>query len=195
MEPTATPVPGLRYVPEYLTAEEHDRFLASIDQQPWITDLKRRVQHYGYRYDYQSGKVDASTFLGPLPDWIAGLAERLHRDGWMARVPDQVIVNEYEPGQGIGAHVDTESCFGETVLSITLGSACTMVFTSLCSEARVPLFIEPRSLVVMSGEARYHWKHGIPGRKTDVHEGKTLERKRRVSLTFRTVLLAEPGRA
>jgi hypothetical protein len=29
-------------------------FLAEIDAQPWLGDLKCRVQHYGYRYDYQA---------------------------------------------------------------------------------------------------------------------------------------------
>ncbi len=189
MEETTTLISGLRCLREYLSAQEHDRFLATVDQQPWITDLRRRVQHYGYRYDYKSNTVDPAMFLGPLPEWLAGLAERLHRDSYVARVPDQVIVNEYEPGQGIGGHVDCVPCFGETVLSLTLGSGCEMVFKSLRSEEQVRLFVEPRSLVVMSGEARYHWKHGIPGRKTDVHAGKTVERGRRVSLTFRTVIV------
>ena len=38
-----------------------------INQQPWITDLKRRVQHDGYRYNYSQRSVDASAFVGPLP--------------------------------------------------------------------------------------------------------------------------------
>lgn len=189
MEQNTTLVPGLRYLRAYLSPEEHERFLTTIDQQSWLTSLKRRVQQYGYRYDYKSRSVTTSMFLGPLPDWLAGLADRLHREGWVARVPDQAIINEYEPGQGISAHVDCEPCFGETVLSVTLGSSCLMVFSSLRSEEQVPLLVEPRSLVVMAGDARYHWKHAIPARKTDVYAGKTFERQRRVSLTFRTVII------
>jgi hypothetical protein len=32
-------------------------------------------------------------------------------------------------------------------------------------------------------------KHGIPARKSDIFDGKTIERKRRVSLTFRRVIV------
>ena len=189
MEQNTTVISGLRYLQAYLSSEEHDRFLATVDQQPWLTSLKRRVQHYGYRYDYKSRSMDSSMFLGALPDWLSELADRLHREGWVACVPDQVIINEYEPGQGISAHVDCEPCFGETVLSVTLGSSCLMVFSSLRRDEQVSLLVEPRSLVVMGGDARYHWKHAIPARKTDVYAGRTFERQRRVSLTFRTVII------
>jgi alkylated DNA repair dioxygenase AlkB len=186
MEHTSTQVPGLQYVREYITCEEHDGLLAAIDRQPWLTDLKRRVQHYGYRYDYKSRSVDASAFLGSLPDWAAPLAERFQREGLLA--PDQLIVNEYEPGQGISAHIDNIVAFGDTVLSLTLGSACVMLFADTKSAQEVPLLIEPRSLVVMQGDARYAWKHSIPARKKDTYQGRVIERARRVSLTFRSVI-------
>jgi hypothetical protein len=42
----------------------------------------------------------------------------------------------------------------------------------------------------MKGEARYDWLHGIAGRKTDIFEGRSIPRGRRVSLTFRNVIIA-----
>src|SRR5262249_55263565 len=123
-------IPGLRYIPDYIVPKEHDELLAEIDQQIWMTDLKRRVQHYGYRYDYRSRSVDASMFIGPLPVWIAPLARRLRDDGLTLDVPDQLIVNEYTPGQGIASHVDCEPCFGNVIASITFGFGCVMNFSS-----------------------------------------------------------------
>lgn len=35
--------------------------------------------------------------------------------------PDQVIVNEYQPGQQIAPHIDCVPCFGSVVASLTLG--------------------------------------------------------------------------
>src|SRR5438128_7901460 len=99
-------VPGLRYLPGYVSPEEHDSLLARIDASPWRDDLERRVQHYGYRYDYNAHRIDLSMRLGDLPAWAIGIAQRLHVDGLFEEVPDQLIVNEYEPGQGIGAHID-----------------------------------------------------------------------------------------
>ena len=57
------------------------------------------------------------------------LGARLKDAGWFERMPDQVIVNEYEPGQGIAAHVDcVPSGFSGTIASLSLLSSCTMHF-------------------------------------------------------------------
>ncbi|MBV9788821.1 MAG: alpha-ketoglutarate-dependent dioxygenase AlkB [Chloroflexi bacterium] len=181
-------VPGLRYIAAYLTLEEQAALAAVIDEQPWLTDLKRRVQHYGYRYNYTGRTVDMSMFLGPLPTWASRLAHQLHHDGYTPELPDQVIVNEYQPGQGISSHIDCVPCFGDTILSISLLSACSMLFTHSRSQAQSSLCLEPGSLLAMQGEARYAWKHSIPARKSDMYNDQKILRSRRLSLTFRTVI-------
>ena len=45
---------GLKYIEEYITVEQEDKLIKLIDSNPRITDLKRRVQHYGYKYDYKA---------------------------------------------------------------------------------------------------------------------------------------------
>ncbi len=182
-------VPGLSYLPDYVDAATAERLLAEIDRQPWLTDLQRRVQHYGYRYDYKARRADASLYLGPLPAWAAEIARRLHADGWFATLPDQLIVNEYQPGQGISKHVDCVPCFDATVASLSLGSGCVLEMANAPARAKVPLYLEPRSLVVLQKDARYRWTHAVPARKKDVVEGRDRPRGRRVSLTFRKVLL------
>lgn len=184
---TSTSIPGLRYLQNVITPEQQERLIAIIDQQSWLTSLRRRVQHYGYRYDYKSRSVDASQFLGPLPEWSLPFLKQLQADRIIEHTLDQLIINEYEPGQGISPHIDCRPCFGEVILSLTLGSTCVMEFTR--AEEKVALLLEPRSLVIMQGEARHMWKHGIPARKTDQYEGKAWERGRRLSLTFRNVVL------
>jgi len=186
--PAITAVRGLSYTAGYLTAEEQQRLLATIDGLPWLGDLRRRVQHYGYRYDYSRRSVDRDLYLGPLPDWAAELAERLRLDGHVPRDLNQLIVNEYLPGQGISPHVDCIPCFADTVLSLSLGSACVMTLSRRDGGEPVDVLLEPGSLLVMSDQARYEWRHGIAARKSDVHAGRRVARGRRVSLTFRTVL-------
>lgn len=181
-------IPGLQYIQAYLDLAAQQQFIHTIDQQPWLTDLKRRVQHYGYRYDYTRRSVDYSQFLGPLPTWGAQLAERLYHDGYTSARPDQLIVNEYQPGQGIARHIDCVPCFGGTILSISLGSTCVMELTHTQSRERLSILLEPGSLLIMQDEARYRWKHGIPPRKLDVYRGQPWVRQRRVSLTFRTII-------
>lgn len=187
-------VPGLRYVPEYAAGPAEAALLAAVDAEPWRDDLKRRVQHYGYRYDYTARTVDPSMYLGPLPEWAQPLAARLVADGYMATAPDQLIVNEYEPGQGINAHVDCVPCFGPVVCSLTLGSQCVMELTAVEGGVVESLLLERGSLLVLSEDARYNWRHGIRGRKTDTVGEQVLARGRRVSLTFRTVIIDGPQR-
>ena len=70
-----------------------------MDKGRWLTDLKRRVQHYGFKYNYKVRKVDMSMSLGELPEWLKDLSKRLYRDGHMLQEADQLIVNEYHLGK------------------------------------------------------------------------------------------------
>jgi alkylated DNA repair dioxygenase AlkB len=182
-------VPGLKYIAGFVSDLEEVSLLGAVDAGPWRTDLRRRVQHYGYRYDYKARKVDPSMYLGPLPAWAESLAARLLTQGHMPSAPDQLIVNEYEPGQGIAAHVDCVPCFGPVVCSITLGSQCVMELSAVEGDGAKSLVLERGSLLVLAGEARYRWRHAIPARRSDTIDGQIHPRGRRVSLTFRTVVI------
>jgi alkylated DNA repair dioxygenase AlkB len=183
----APPIAGLRYAEHFLTPAEQSNLLDIIDSLPWHTDHERRLQHYGWRFDYSSRRDDPDQYLGLLPVWAATLAERLKLDGFLDDVPDQLVVNEYQPGQGLGPHIDCIPCFGEVITTISLGGACVMDFTSIDSGETYALTLEPGSLLVLSGDARYRWEHGIAARKSDGVNGTARLRTRRVTLTFRHV--------
>jgi alkylated DNA repair dioxygenase AlkB len=185
-------VPGLSYLPGWLDPAGQQALLVAIDAAAWSTELRRRVQHYGHRYDYGRRAVapGGGEPATPIPDWAQALADRLHREDRTDRPADQVIVNEYLPGQGISAHVDCVPCFGPVVAAVSLGSACVMDFTGPDPADRVPVWLEPGSLSVMTGQARYSWRHAIAARKSDPGPAGRVPRNRRVSITFRTVLPA-----
>ena len=46
---------GASIIPDFITPAEETRILLRISQSPWLTDLHRRVQHYGFRYSYNGG--------------------------------------------------------------------------------------------------------------------------------------------
>ena len=114
-------IPGLLYIENYITADVQDELLAHVDEGLWLEDLKRRVQHYGFKYNYKARKVDMSMRVGELPKWLKDLSVKLCQKGYMPEVADQVIINEYEAGQGISAHIDCEPCFQDTIVSLSLG--------------------------------------------------------------------------
>ena len=183
-------IEGFKYIEDYISESQHDWLLDQIDKRQWLEDLRRRVQHYGFKYDYKARKVNRDMRIGQLPKWLQKLGQKLYEDGHMLAEPDQVIVNEYEPGQGISSHIDCEPCFANTIVSLSLGSDCIMDFTNRRDKTKkIPVWLAPRSIIVLKDEARNEWLHGIAPRKSDMWEGQKYERQRRVSLTFRKVIL------
>ncbi|HZN14225.1 MAG TPA: alpha-ketoglutarate-dependent dioxygenase AlkB [Acidimicrobiales bacterium] len=181
------PVPGLVYRADFITERTERDLVEHIDGEVWMDGMSRRVQHYGWRYDYKARRVTPEQYLGPLPAWLDSVGRRIAELGLMS-VPDQVIVNEYEPGQGIAAHTDCIPCFGPTVAMVSLAGDVQMDFESPDGDV-VPRLLRQRSLVALSGPARSSWKHRIAKRRVDPLYG--THRHRRISLTFRTVVLGQ----
>jgi alkylated DNA repair dioxygenase AlkB len=178
-------IPGLLLIKNFLTDVEEKNLIKEINSRPWLLSLKRRTQHYGYKYDYTSRNT--SEYLGELPNFMDFVIERMIDEKLFESRPDQCIANEYEPGQGISPHIDVAKIFGNEVASISLGSDIIMDFYD-SQNAKTSILLPRKSLLLLKDEARYQWKHGIAERKKDQLENKmTLFRKKRISLTFRTV--------
>lgn len=176
-------VPGLAYVERYISREEERALLSAADQQPWLTDWKRRRQVYGVAY---SGP-QAGRKLEPLPAWLDWLVARVLADGYLEGHVVNSVINEFLPGQGIAPHVDHLE-FGPTVVAVSLGGATLLDLHDPTTPERekVSLDVQPRSLWVLGGEARSRWLHGIAPRHRDIVGGMTRPRERRVSITLRT---------
>jgi len=178
IEHSSPEISGLSYYPRYIDAGQEAQLVAGIDSEPWDTTWKRRRQPYGAAYGKQDGD------RRPIPEWARFLVDRLHEEGISERPFDQMLVNEYFPGQGISLHRDYDP-FDRTVVSLSLLSACVMDFHHVASGRRESLLLERRSLVVLCDEARYEWEHGIAPRKSDRWNGSVIRRERRLSVTFR----------
>ena len=182
-------VSGLQFLDGFLTPAQQDycvqRVDAAVDE--WRNDLSRRVQHYGWRYDYKARAITPDMHIGALPDWLDDLAQRLYDETRLFdRVPEQVIVNEYLPGQGIATHIDHPG-FGSTVCTISLLDDWEMDFSENWRD-KSPALLQRGSCVLLTGDARSIWQHGIAPRKSEATDTGRRPRKRRLSLTFRTVV-------
>eukprot|EP00667_Euglena_gracilis_P013784 EG_transcript_14239 len=212
------PIPGLLYLADYITEAAEEGLLRQVAEAGWQPSnreerMARRICHFGYPYKYPADGIDTERRLGDLPLWTEELVGAMMRDGHLPQVPDQLTVNEYLLGQGIAPHVDSVDTISDFIAVISLGSACVMAFTHCDTRRKHPVLVERRSLLVMSGAARYAYTHHIAKRKSDavpclgpsecwaprhglpcgagpapaVH---LLPRGRRVSLTFRRIIPA-----
>lgn len=46
-------IPGLHFWPNFVDCDTEQCLLLDIDANEWSSQLKRRVQHYGYTYNYK----------------------------------------------------------------------------------------------------------------------------------------------
>jgi len=175
-------IQGLYYVKNFLSEEESINLLKVIDQQKWLDVINRRVQHYGYIYDYKRRNV--SEKIGEIPDWCNFILDMLKENKLISKIPNQLIINEYNPGQGISAHSDAK-VFDDNIVSISLGSVYVMKFKK--GDITKEIVLEPKSAIVLSGDSRYKWTHSIDMKKFDMINGVKVLRGRRVSLTFRRI--------
>lgn len=182
-----TTLPGLTVYPGYISKSMEEKLIAEIDRQVWVVDYDRRLQYYGYRNELES-PYDLVPIPVPIPPLIYKFSERLVKEEILLSQPDQVIINEYFPGQGIRPHKD-RNYFDNQICGVNLGSGCIMRFIKVAGGETVDVEIPRRSVYVMQDEARYKWKHAIPPRKKDVVDGTVQHRERRLSITYRKVVM------
>ncbi|MED6124510.1 hypothetical protein PIB30_059526 [Stylosanthes scabra] len=179
-------VKGLWICSNFLSHHHQNHLLSAINSQNWFTSTNN----------------NQAMCFGNLPSWAHQLSHLIHTSSSSilphhlhSRDPffDQMIVNMYLPGQGICPHVDLLR-FQDAIAILSLESSCVMHFTPVVAAAdadnsnasSVPVLLNPGSLVLLSGEARYRWKHEInrnPG--FQLWQGIELEQSRRISITLR----------
>lgn len=174
-------IEGLTVIPNFITEEEENQLMHDIYDRSWDNVLRRRTQQYGWTYDYKGRGIEKTK---PIPVCLEFIQDRLQNERYTDRPMEQLIINEYTPGQGINWHTDS-FVFGEKIVSISLGSACMFQFRKY--DLFKNIYLQPRTLVIMEDEARYNFQHHIPACKTDTYNGIRIPREVRISLTFRTI--------
>eukprot|EP01126_Amoeba_proteus_P004729 TRINITY_DN1156_c0_g1_i8.p1 TRINITY_DN1156_c0_g1~~TRINITY_DN1156_c0_g1_i8.p1 ORF type:complete len:503 (-),score=112.01 TRINITY_DN1156_c0_g1_i8:570-1973(-) len=184
---SATRISGLHLLEDFISETEEAELVQEIEAEDsgWEILNRRRVKHWGYVFDYTTKhiKKDSQT---SLPQFYFPVIDKIMRTGILSFRPDQITVNVYEPGAGIPQHVETHSAFEDGVVSLSM-LARTVMDLKHPDGAVVHVVLPSRSLLVLTGEARYLWSHGINGRKTDVIDEKIFPRDKRISITFRKV--------
>jgi len=171
-------IPGLYYIEN---AIEIPNIIEELDKTPWtpLSDSKnsRKVKQYGYLYNYKNSTAKVKT--DPLPYYLQPYHDTLIHYMEEFNLPtlemNQCIINNYYKGQSISKHIDSKE-FGPVIGCFTLNDAGIMRFTNQEGYS-VDINVEPNSLYIMSGDARYKWTHEMLRNKAD----------RRISITFRNI--------
>lgn len=170
---------GLRYADDFISvAAERDLItkVLALPLEPFQFgqyEGKRRVASFGFSYDYTARRLVAAN---PIPEWLSDITRRVEAfDGPDTRI-QQVLCTEYNIGVGIGWHRDKPHF--DKIFGLSLGAACRFRFRRPVPPKfeRFTLEAAPRSIYMMTGEARSVWEHSIPG----------VDAKR-YSITFRTM--------
>ncbi|KAL1225138.1 Alkylated DNA repair -like protein ALKBH8 [Cardamine amara subsp. amara] len=196
---------GIRYSTVWERVEEINglwlcRNFLSIAHQ---SDLLSAILNEGW---FVEESINQAMRFGDLPSWATKLSDIIRETVeyadvsvlpadllWREPLFDQLIVNLYQPGEGICAHVDLLR-FEDGIAIVSLESPCVMRFspTEKEEDEDVDVLLSPGSLILMSGEARYQWKHEINRKQKgfQVWEGEEIDQKRRISITLRKLCQA-----
>jgi len=162
-------VESVQHVAEWVSAEEEAQLIACIDGAPaaaWTALRGRRLQSLG---GLPRPPPECMT-REPLPLWVDSVCEQLVSCGVFpadAR-PNHVLLNEYQPGQGIDAHKDGP-LYAPNVAILSLNSSATFQFVE-DSVARAPLaslLLPRRGLLVFRGDAYERFLHTVPADESD----------------------------
>ncbi|KPA81568.1 putative mitochondrial hypothetical protein [Leptomonas pyrrhocoris] len=186
-------VPGLYYIPDYISEAEEAQMLKFIRDTPQELRsklTKRTVQEWGCTMCEECQKSFVSN--ANMPPWVQEALDMQVYDGLFTPTtfPNSVRIHEYQQGEGIGPHCDGP-IYVPMVTVLSLASSCLMSFyprqdlyenhpmdhyndTFKFAEGeigqRVPLqsvVLEPRSLLIFSGEGYYHYPHGVSDKAQD----------------------------
>ncbi|HEY0878113.1 MAG TPA: alpha-ketoglutarate-dependent dioxygenase AlkB [Zeimonas sp.] len=173
---------GLRYQRDFLGVDEERELIVRIRALPLRAAkyqsyaARRRVASFGGSFDYDANRLEPSPALvaelHPLRERVAS---------WLGVPPDalvHVLVAEYAPGTPLGWHRDVPDF--EDVVGVSLGGEATMRFRPYPPEQPkradiVRVTLQPRSIYVLHGAARWKWQHSVAPTRT-----------LRWSITFRT---------
>jgi DNA oxidative demethylase len=160
-----TALRGLSQLGEIVTLDEEQTLIASVDASPlspfrfhqW--QGKRLTATYGWSYDFDDGSF---TPAEAIPDWLLPVRAKAARfAGFPPAELAQALLIRYDPGASIGWHRDRPVF--EHVLGISLGAPATMRFRRRRRGGfdRAGVFLAPRSIYHLTGEARHQWEHSI----------------------------------
>jgi hypothetical protein len=85
---------GLVLIENYITPDEEAALVQAVDELPWLGEIQRRTQQYGYHFSFHKRGVDDAP-VPPFPACFRSLVdERFLPDPRVPLAPNQLLINE-----------------------------------------------------------------------------------------------------
>ncbi|WKY01148.1 hypothetical protein Q1695_015280 [Nippostrongylus brasiliensis] len=172
---------GLMVVHDFLSESEEAEIMEMIDGVEWVLSQSgRRKQDYGPKVNFKHKKVKTDSFVG-MPEYADMLLEKMRSispEKLGNYIPFEMCNLEYDESKKstIEMHYDDTWIWGNRLISINLLSGSVMTLANEATHQLCYVWMPHRSLVCMSDESRYSWKHAVLSQHI---------RGRRVALTMR----------
>eukprot|EP01026_Neomeris_dumetosa_P005189 TRINITY_DN1144_c0_g1_i1.p2 TRINITY_DN1144_c0_g1~~TRINITY_DN1144_c0_g1_i1.p2 ORF type:complete len:202 (-),score=25.71 TRINITY_DN1144_c0_g1_i1:221-826(-) len=169
-------IEGLVQLKHLISQKDQDEIMSCINKEGWLNE--------------ENGINQAMRF-GKLPVFALRIADAVPLDvlpeNIRYRQPlfNQMAINFYAPGEGLKSHVDLLK-FEDGVVIVSFLSTLVMNFTK--DEDIVKVLLEPGDALVLSGVARYDWKHGFDSVRQEDFEDRVIVREKRLSITLRRLV-------
>lgn len=168
-EAPAAAVEGLRYERDFLSLAEEADLLVIVQGLP-LKEMRykeytarRRGTSFGGSYDFGTNRLKPGP---PLPEALHPLRAKVA--AWAGIAPEDLghmLIAEYRPGTPLGWHRDVPEF--EDIIGVSLHNDAVMQFrpyvpgAPASGPAALEFLIEPRSVYLLRGPARWAWQHAI----------------------------------
>ncbi|XP_060072680.1 alpha-ketoglutarate-dependent dioxygenase alkB homolog 4-like [Ylistrum balloti] len=182
-----TPVefPGIKIIQNFVSEEEEKHISEEIYRVPFaVSQSGRRKQDYGPKVNFKKKKLKCDVFTG-LPSFSELLYRRMKEVKELKDFTPVELCNlEYSPlrGSAIDPHFDDFWLWGERLVTLNLLSDTFLYFVKDGEDMEVKVPLYQRSLIIVYGQARHIWKHGI--HREDITEDRIAITLRELSDEF-----------
>ncbi|EGR33324.1 hypothetical protein IMG5_056220 [Ichthyophthirius multifiliis] len=128
-------------------------------------------------------KVDFPYFLTQTTQKVNSLLEKESQQNNF----DSLTISDFYPGDTLLPQLDQHNTIGEKIAILSLNSGIVISFRSNLRNLELELYVPPRSLLILCKEARFTCYQSISNRKLDKVNNEIIFRKRRITLTFRSL--------
>lgn len=147
-------ISGISLTPEFISLDEEAYLVRELSRGAKGVTSGNGLYQLRYGTPVYSKKIISNV----IPEYLGVYCDRLHMTGFLPHAPKHVTVNLYTIGSSIGPHIDKIDS-GKVITILSISNEATMVMSR--DQLREEVVLPRRSLIQLSGEARYDWNHEV----------------------------------